>query len=497
MSSSYRTRINKLLSHMTVGSRIDSAKRRNPQKRGGLFEFLETRQLFSVTPVDTTIVGPLSHAAFNFANVTFQVSSGTLTDIEFTTLPANGTLELSSAAVNVGDDIPITQLPNLTYTPNPGFGGADVGQWDGSDDSGATFSGTPANLTLNVNHQPTLSTANASVTHDHPLTTLLASFTSAFTDADSNPLSNVTFVSLPTHGNLTFNGTLVVAGDSHTTAQLSSGILLYVPTAGYSGPDSFNWNASDGIENAAASATANITVIENAPTLANTSIIGKPNIAISVPLTSFQAAFTDPDAGDTLQSVTFVTLPAHGTLKLGNANVTAGQTVTASSFANLTYTSNQDYVGPDSFQWTASDGSLSSANNSVANITVADARPTLSNIAISGKPNSAIAIPVSQFNGAFTDTDVGDSLQSVTFVTVPANGTLMLGNATVTAGQTVDASTSPSPTPDRLCRTSPSPASPILPLRFPSPSSTAPSPTPMPATACSPSRSSPFRRTVR
>ena len=211
MSSSYRTRINKLLSHMTVGSRLDFGKRRGPQKRGGLFEFLETRQLMSVTPVDTSVAGPLSHAAFNFSNVTFQVSSGTLTDIEFTTLPPNGTLELQhAAAVNVGDDIPITQLANLTYTPNSGFGGADVGQWDGSDDSGATFSGTPANLTLNVNHQPTLSTVNLNVNHDHPLQIALSSFTGAFSDADSNLLSNVTFLTLPTqrHSSLLTEPTL-------------------------------------------------------------------------------------------------------------------------------------------------------------------------------------------------------------------------------------------------------------------------------------------------
>ena len=142
-----------------------------------------------------------------------------------------------------------------------------------------------------------------------------------------------------------------------------------------------------------------------------------------------------------MQSVTFVTVPAHGTLKLGNATVTAGQSVAAASLSNLTYTSNQDYTGPDSFQWSASDGSLSSANSSLANITVADARPVLSNTTIHAPAGANTTLGSSNF--PFSDPDAGDTLQQVVIKTLPAHGSLELISNGVATTVTVNQSLSP------------------------------------------------------
>ena len=237
-------------------------------------------------------------------------------------------------------------------------------------------------------------------------------------------------------------GTAVTAGQ--TVAVSSFANLTYTSSQDFLGADSFQWNASDGILSAANNSLANITVADTRPTLSNIAISGKPNLAIAIPASQFTGAFSDADVGDSLQSVTFVTLPAHGTLKLGNAAVTAGQTVAASALSNLTYTSSQDFVGADSFQWTASDGSLSSASNALANITVADTRPVLSNTAIHAPTGANTTLGSTNFLNSFHDADANDTIQQVVIKTVPTHGTLTLSSngttSTVSANQVLQPS---------------------------------------------------------
>ena len=103
--------------------------------------------------------------------------------------------------------------------------------------------------------------------------------------------------------------------------------------------------------------------------------------------TDFSGEFSDPN-GDTLQSITITSLPTHGTLTLGGANVSVNQTISASNLT-LTYTPTAGYAGADSFQWNASDGNLSAASSANVSINVTDQAPTLSNVTIGAPTRSA------------------------------------------------------------------------------------------------------------
>ncbi|MGN6367131.1 MAG: cadherin-like domain-containing protein [Phycisphaerae bacterium] len=440
MSSSYRNRIHKLLSHLTIGSHVEIARSRGRRKRGGLFEFLETRQLLSVTTAATT-VDHVSHAGINFGNVTFQVTSGTLTDIEFTALPANGTLSFNNTAVTTGQDIPVNQLANLTYTPTAGTGGADVAQWDGSDNGGSTFSGTPANLTLNVNHQPTLQDISISVNHNGQVVIASTQFTGAFSDVDSgDTLQSVTFWTVPAHGTLRFGSSNISAGGTLSLANLSIGTLTYIPNPNYAGADSFQWNASDGLDAAAANANVNFTVQDTAPTLHDVSANVTHGSSHTFTPAEFSEQFNDADSGDTMQSITITSLPGHGNLSLANvtlSNAMINTPITIPQLTNspLVYTPDASYAGDDSFTWNASDGAVNAAADANVSLHVIDTAPTLSNISITAKPNVAKPITATDFGKGFTDTDTGDTLKSVRIVTTPAHGTLKVGAASVTVGE--------------------------------------------------------------
>jgi hypothetical protein len=72
----------------------------------------------------------------------------TLASIKITSLPTNGTLELSGAAVSVGQEILRADLGSLTYTPNVNYTGSDSFGYNGSD--GAAYAATGANVNITV-----------------------------------------------------------------------------------------------------------------------------------------------------------------------------------------------------------------------------------------------------------------------------------------------------------------------------------------------------------
>src|SRR5690606_16748466 len=91
----------------------------------------------------------------------------------------------------------------------------------------------------------------------------------------------------------------------------------------------------------------------------------------------FTAAFADVD-GDSLAKIRIESLPAHGSLKLGNSNVTANQQINLSNLGDLRYVPEQFFFGADTFSWSGSDGSLySSPAQATLNISPQNDPPTL------------------------------------------------------------------------------------------------------------------------
>ena len=299
--------------------------------------------------------------------------------------PSHGTLTLNGNG-------------SFVYTPASGYSGGDSFTYKDSD--GQTNSGV-ATVTLtvvHVNHAPIAVNDSYYTPQDTALNVGAPGVLSNDSDPDGDALTAV-LLTRPTHGTLTFN---------------SNGSLLYTPTTGYFGPDSFTYRASDGQTNSAA-ATVSLTVlhVNHPPVAVNDSYTTTQDTPLNVSAPGVLGNDSDPD-GDLLNAV-LVSGPSHGTLTLNSAG-------------SFLYTPSSGYTGSDSFTYMANDGQ---ANSGVATVTISIIRPNRPPVAVndsySTPQNTVLNVVAPGVLANDSDPD-GDALTAV-LAGNPAHGVLAL-NAT-------------------------------------------------------------------
>ena len=218
--------------------------------------------------------------------------------------------------------------PNLVYTPSSGYTGVDSFTFKANDGLADSNVAT-VNITVLAgqlsNIPPIANSQNIRVLRNAAENILLTA-----SDADANPITYAV-VTPPAHGTL-----------SGTPPN-----LIYQPTIGYMGSDSFTFKANDGSADSNL-ATVSITVIEfNTPPVANDlQVITLRDVAVAFLLTASDAE-NDP------LGFTIISNPTIGSL--------------SGTPPNLTYTPNAGVFGTDSFTFKVNDGT---ADSNVGTVTI-------------------------------------------------------------------------------------------------------------------------------
>ena len=273
----------------------------------------------------------------------------------------------------------------VTYTPDPEVCGppADVFSYTIDDGHGHTATGA-ISVTINcANDTPSAVDDAAATPEDTPVTIqVLANDT----DPDGDTLS------------LTAVGTA-----SHGTASANGAAVVYTPNAGYCGPDSFTYTASDSALTATATVTVSVTCAADSPSAVDDVLTVAEDTQGSV---NVVANDSDPD-GDTL-TVTAVTDPPHGTVT-NNGDGTVG------------YKGSQNYCGNDSFSYTVSDGALTDTATVTVTVTCVNDAPVTVDDAATTPEDTNIHVHV-RANDSDPD---GDTL-TVVSLTDPPHGTAVI-----------------------------------------------------------------------
>jgi hypothetical protein len=218
-----------------------------------------------------------------------------------------------------------------SYTPDPGYNGADSFEYAISDLNGGTDTGTVSVTVTPGNNPPVADDDSLSTSEDSAgsVNVLLGD-----TDLDDDPLSVATPAPAAEHG---------------TVSCAAGGSCTYTPDADYVGSDSFEYTVSDG-QGGTDAGTVSVTV-----TAANDAPLAVDDLLTVAEDEPGQAYVLDNDTdleGDAL-TLTASTNGAHGT-------------VSCTAEGTCTYTPAANYAGPDSFTYTVSDGNGGTDTGSVS-----------------------------------------------------------------------------------------------------------------------------------
>ena len=143
----------------------------------------------------------------------------------------------------------------IVYTPTPAYNGPDSFDYTVSDGAGGTDTAVVSVTVTAVDDPPTAEPRSASTISPNPVTVTLRG-----TDPDTCDLS-FQVVALPNHGGV---GSLASQACTAGSPNADTATVVYTPTAGYSGPDSFTYRVLDATS-ASAAVTISITVTAAPP----------------------------------------------------------------------------------------------------------------------------------------------------------------------------------------------------------------------------------------
>ena len=303
---------------------------------------------------------------------------------------------LSITAVSVaggGGTIVDNHNGTFTYTPAANYSGPVSFNYTASD--GSLTSSSTASLTLvPVNDAPVATPVTlAAGTEDTAYVINASTLLAGVTDVDGPSLS-ITAVS--------------VAGGGGSVVDNHNGTFTYTPAANYNGPVSFNYTASDGSLTSSSTASLTLAAVNDAPVATPVTLAtGTEDTAYVINAATLLAGVTDVD-GPSL-SITAVSVASGGGAIVDNHNGT------------FTYTPAANYNGPVSFNYTASDGSLTSSSTASLTLAAVNDAPVATPVTLAaGTEDTAYVINAATLLAGVTDVD-GPSL-SITAVSVAGSG---------------------------------------------------------------------------
>ena len=216
----------------------------------------------------------------------------------------------------------------ITYLPGPDFNGTDEFTYQVDDGYFGTDTAT-VTVTVNSVNDPPEAVDDSYVTDED---TTLEGASVLINDDDSQS-------GAPGENNLPLTPQLVT-GPAHAAFFTfhADGTFTYTPAGDYNGTDSFTYTATDSLNAVSNVATATITInpVNDKPTGDDQTISAVEDTPVDFTLTGSDVE-TPP--GELI--FTIITPPLHGTVTIEGANVI--------------YTPDANYNGPDSFQFTVTD----------------------------------------------------------------------------------------------------------------------------------------------
>jgi len=337
---------------------------------------------------DTTLT--FQPTNFNFSDV----DGDSLQSITITSLESVGNLQLLGVNVVLNQVISFADISagNLKFVPLANNNGVAYDSFSFSvNDSKADSASYTMTINVDpVNDAPIAGDLVISISEDVAYSSSPNSLLDNDSDIDADTLSAVTGTFATTQG-----GSIVIASD---------GTYTYTPPANFNGVDSFDYTLSDGVLTDTGRLTINIGAINDAPDAVNDTETTNEDTSLIGNVIS-----NDSDIdGDSI------------TVTAGTFATTQGGQIVLATDGSYTYTPLANFNGVDSFNYTLSDGSLSSIGTLTITVNAVNDAPVTVDDAIFVPEDTVFN---STINLTANDTDLdGDSLSVVVETIATAQG---------------------------------------------------------------------------
>ena len=285
-----------------------------------------------------------------------------------------GTLPPGISHSTIAKSPPATNGHELVLSGTP----TSAGSYSATVNVSATFFSVPIlySTTINVTVVAAPPSANAL-----SQSVLKNSSNNVLTPVTSGSVTSMALASTPSHG----------------TAAVSGLTIVYTPANGYSGSDTFSYQAT-GPGGTSTAATISINVRESAPNLSSSSVKVSANST---------ANLISPAIEGDASSLNIISSPAHGTVSV--------------SGLSLTYTPNKDFIGSDQIILQAQ-GAGGLSNSATISINVVNDVPTVNPSTMSANANG----------GSVTITpEIIGSASAIVVRTAPSHGVATVNGLTI------------------------------------------------------------------
>ncbi|MDQ3952506.1 MAG: Ig-like domain-containing protein, partial [Actinomycetota bacterium] len=366
-----------------------------------------------------TVAGDQTSGQLDLASLASdgETSDANLT-YEIVTQPAGGTATLAGSVVTYARTAAGRDDDSFTFKVT------DRGDPDGC---GLPVPGTctmpldsnVAGVTVSFDNATPAATLDGATTPEDTAVTIVL----AGTDADGDDLT-FSVTSLPLHGSLHAGPDATGPRLTTVPAALPGTRVVYVPDAGYSGDDSFEFRASDGeASSPAARIDVDVTPVNDRPAATDGTIpVAGGSVTGSVDLATL---VDDAETSDANLSYDVVSGPAHGTATLTGTTLEYVRTAPGRDADELTFevTDRGDPDGCGAATPGSCAAALTSAPATIA-ITFGNAAPTAADDTATTPEDTAVSIDLDG------DDPDGDALV-YEITSLPADGTLRDGGAAI------------------------------------------------------------------
>ncbi|HYE85154.1 MAG TPA: Ig-like domain-containing protein, partial [Vicinamibacterales bacterium] len=382
-----------------------------------------------------------------------DVEGSALAAVQITSLPGAGTLEYNGVAVTLNQVVSAADIGAglLRFVPavnenGPGYASIGFRVSDGTEFRAAAYT-----LTVDVaavNDRPTSSSTTVATSEDTPVTLTLSDFGS-YSDVEGSALAAVQITSLPGAGTLEYNGVAVTLNQVVSAADISGGLLRFVPAANENGAGyaTIGFKVSDGTDFSAAAytVTVDVSAVNDAPVSTNDTVATSEDDKIILRLSDF-GAYSDVE-GSALAAVQITALPTEGRLAIDNNGVasvvTLNQVISAADIlaGRLRFTPDANESGTPYavIGFRVSDGTeFSTAGYTLTvDVTAVNDAPVSTNDVVATSEDTPVTLALADF-GSYGDVE-GSALAAVQITSLPVAGTLQYNGAAVTPNQVVSA----------------------------------------------------------